>query len=307
MREQIYIKSVKLTSLGLAVLLAMPAMAQTGELPRPGVRAEARAETRIDAANMTVEERATIRAEAEVKAEERREMMANRLDEMHTKMAERARVAIEKRQEVFANLRTRIDAMRLHGDGSLRADLRARIDANDTRFAELRNKIEGSADADELKGHVREANDIFRGMSLEVPRTQLGAAFNRAKSFADGLVTLHGKLQARIDTASSAGSDVAELSSMNATLLSATTDVSTKIDASIDALRVLDFSGTTEENFTANKETLKAMRAELATYHQTLKGLRASAGEIVRGLKALTVTADSDTEVTAETEATDSE
>lgn len=262
-------------------LLALPAMAETDLLrsPKPLLRQAVQAEVKAEldkGENETPDKR-------EVRAEVR----ARILDEKSAKLAERARLELNHREELVKNLSERLEKLNGPKEEGVKAEFKLKFEAEREYLKTLREQIASTTDPEELKARVKDANDRFRGLSLEVPRAQLIASLNRAKVLSTGLSQLGVKLQARVDSAAAAGVDVSALRVLLADMASSTAEVSASADVSLQTVSGLTVDVKDQTAFKASKKSLQDVRAGLQALHAKLQSARKNAGEIVKGLKAL--------------------
>lgn len=206
------------------------------------------------------------------------------------KMKDRGNKEIDRRVESLTKLLGRISEMKKISETD-KAKFSADIQAEITKLANLKAKIDADTDTETLKADIKSIADSYRIYALIMPQIAIRAAADRINHIVDSFTTLSAKLQARITAAQTAGKDV----SASVTALA---EINTKVaEAKAQAaLAISGISSLTPDNgdkakAEANRAALVAARANIKTASTALKAARASAETIIKATKGLEVRA----------------
>lgn len=228
-----------------AVSGATPAFADTHEREEGRVKID---NIRFSTTSMEArkEARASTSAErAEKRAEMTKEAIAKRikmLEEMSARIGKMGRLSEEQIAAIQAQIQTAIDSLKaLESEESISAE-------------EARTTIQAT-----------------RAFLLVVPQAQVMAAANRILATAGQLEGVSDKLEARIEAAEDAGTDVASLRTTLAHMDAQIADAKVQAQAAIDLVKNLDADSGDDTVKAANTAALKAAREKLKLAHLAIK------------------------------------
>ncbi|HAO64846.1 TPA: hypothetical protein DCQ44_02590 [Candidatus Taylorbacteria bacterium] len=208
---------------------------------------------------------------------------ALKLDATNTRLQGQADKEITRRLDLLNKMAARIEEMKkvsAAGKASLSTDLQAHVNL----LNNLSTKIKADTDAATLKSDVQSIAKAYRVYMLVMPQLQITVAADRLASTSDLLTNFALKLQERITTSQTAGTDVTALQ----TLL---TDMNAKIaDAKVQAAAAIaKVTGLTPDSGDAavqasNQFALKAAREDIRVGTQDIKAANKDANQIRVGL-----------------------
>ncbi len=202
-------------------------------------------------------------------------------DKRTNKLNERAAMEIDRRIESLNKLVVKINAIKKLNT-SQKTDFVNQIQTEISNLQTLKAKIEADTDPAVLKTDVQSIVKSYRVYALFMPKIEVIAAADRMEDAADQISSLSAKLQTRIDSAKTAGQDVASLQTLLIDMKAKTADAKTQAANAINAVISLTPAG-----FPANKTTLKSARALLRVGHQDLMTAHHDAQSIIQGLHTL--------------------
>jgi len=193
----------------------------------------------------------------------------------------RAAHEIDRRLADLSLILTRISTFK-HITDSDKASLMLSVKTEITNLKSLKSKIQADTNLATLKADVKSIVDSYRVFVLFIPKIHLLAATDRMLSIADELTSLSVKLQAKIQSAKTAGKDVASLQELLDDITNKVAD--TKSLASTVQSTVTPLS---PDGYPGNRSTLLAGRDMLRTGHNDLIEASHDAQKIIQGLKSL--------------------
>lgn len=213
----------------------------------------------------------------------RMEVRANAEAKADDKSKERANKEIERRMDSLGDMVERLgDMARLSGD--VKASLSAQLQAQINALVALKAKVEAATTTAVLKEEVKSITGSYRIFALVMPKAAITAHADRLTTVAAQLGTLGSKLQARIDAAKAAGTDVSAAVSAMAVFNTEVANAKAEIKAALDLVAPLSADMGNEATFKANLEVLKDAQKKLQAAQQDLKDARKEVNDIRKGL-----------------------
>jgi hypothetical protein len=151
-----------------------------------------------------------------------------------------------------------------------------------TNLQTLSAKVKSDTDPVVLKTDVQSIVKSYRVYLLFVPKIEIIAAADRMENVADQMSSLSAKLETRIDSAKSAGSDVSTLVTLLADMNAKISDSRVQGTNAINAVLPL-----TPDGYPANASTLQSARKMIQTGRLDLVTGRQDAEKILKGLRAI--------------------
>lgn len=283
---------------GAAVALANDSV-DTSANVRAGARVQVGNQVRVHLnADATEQEDTDTEDGTTTRARSRGDARAEAEDRLTDRMKERAHMEIERRMELLNHLSDRIEgALRISGDdkSSLSSLIQAQIDM----LVALKAKIESNTSTTSLRDDIKSINDSHRAFAFVAPKAAITAYADRLKTLVAQMTTLGAKLQARIDAASSAGTDVSAAVTAMADYNAKITDAQAQITAAADEVSALQADNGDATVAAANKAALKDARAKLDLARKDLETARKDVHAILKALPK--VEASSQADASAET------
>ncbi len=238
-----------------------------------GVRANAQADFEAPGASTTRQARVEARMDA------------------HASDAQaRAGKEIDRRMSALDDLASRISSM-ARVSGEVKTGISSTISAQVAALVELKAKIAAETDPAALKADVQSITKSYRIFALVMPQGRISAAADRIKTSASTAAALSTKLGTRITAAQQAGKDVSALISARADMDAKITDASAQADAAVALVANLKPDNGDVGVKATNDQALKDARAKIQVAMKDLQQIRTDADTIVKGLKALGVSA----------------
>lgn len=200
-----------------------------------------------------------------------------------TKVRSHGDTSIDARIENLTKLVARLgDAQRLSGDAktSIIATLNTQIDA--LKALKVQIDTEGTTT---LKDDVHSVTKDFRVYALVMPKAAITAAADRIMTIAGQMETFSSKVKARIDAASSAGTDVSASQTAYADFTAKVADAKVQAQAAISLVATLTPDGGDKTKMDANTAALKAAKAKIDAAQADLKSARTDIGTILKNIK----------------------
>lgn len=191
--------------------------------------------------------------------------------------------SIDARIANLTKLVARLDeAKRLTTDAktSLTAMLNSQIDA----LKALKVKIETEGTTT-LKDDVHSVTTDFRIYALVMPKAAITAAADRIMTITGQMETLADKIKARIDAASSAGTDVTTSQTAYADFTAKIADAKVQAQAAVSLVANLSVDEGDKTKLEANTAALKSAKAKIDAAQADLKAARADIGTILKNIK----------------------
>lgn len=213
-----------------------------------------------------------------------------------TKLQARGSAEIDRRIAALASLNARAQAMQ-KVTPAFKDSLSTALQNQSTALIALKAKINADTDTATLKTDLASVTDSYRIFALVLPQARIAAAADREVTLVSMMSTLGSKLQARIQAAGQGGATVTALTT-------ALTDMATKLqDAQTQATNAVTISAAlTADNgdktiMASNTATLKTARGNIKTSQSDLVAARKDVDTIIKGLKAVEVSASASTTV----------
>ncbi len=198
---------------------------------------------------------------------------------------------IDRRIKALTELNTRIQGMQKVTD-AFKTGVSASITNEINTLNGLKTKIDADTDAATLKADVQSITKSYRIFALVIQQGHIAAMADREVVLVSMMSTLGSKLQARIQTATTAGASTTVMSA-------ALTDMAAKLQS---AQKNAEESVTTSSSLTpdegdaaklkSNNEALQKARASLKAGHADLVAARKDAATIIAALAKLNASAN---------------
>ncbi len=201
---------------------------------------------------------------------------------------------IDRRVAAINALNTRVQGMQKVTE-TFKQNLTAAIQNQLTGLATLKAKIDADTDSATLKADLKSVTDSYRIFALVVPQIQISAAADREVALVSMMSTLGAKLQARVQAAAQAGATTTALTAALTDMATKLSDAQTKASAAVSASVPLAPDNGDKTVMASNTATLKGARTAIKEGMADLVAARKDVDIIVKGLKALEVSASAST------------
>jgi hypothetical protein len=209
-------------------------------------------------------------------------MKADREDKHMQKRQEKGSSEIDKRIESLTNLKNRLASIKLL-DATALATISANLDAEIAKLQALKTQIQSDTSTTTLKDDVKSITQGLRIFAVVEPKARIAASASRINAVVTQLSALTTKLQARIDTAKTAGVDTTAAVAALADLQAKSADAKVQADAAV-ALTVNLAPDNGDATIRAtNLQALKDAKAKLVLAQKDLADARHDAAT-VRGV-----------------------
>ncbi len=197
---------------------------------------------------------------------------------------DRSGLMIDARIKSLTELKTRLASMKLLPASEL-ATIQTSLDVEIGILNNLKAKIAADTSADVLKTDAESITKANRVYLLVEPKARIAAVASRINAVVIQMTTLGGKLQGRITSAQTAGTDVSlavtAMSDFNAKIA----DAKTKADAAMSETANLQVDNGDKTILASNTAALKDARAKLQAAEADLKAAHKDAGTIAGVVK----------------------
>ena len=210
--------------------------------------------------------------------------VAAKIDARLQGVKEKADAEIDRRITALNEMTAKVQAM-AKVSGDTKGSVAALVSSEIANLTALKSKIEAETDLTALKTDVKSITGSYRIFALVIPQGRVEVAADKIVDVASSLMALSGKLQARIETAKSAGRDVADVSAKLADLNTKVADANTQASAAASAVATLAPDNGNATKAEANAETLKESRAKIKIALKDIDDARSDAKSIVKTLK----------------------
>jgi hypothetical protein len=232
------------------------------------------------AARSTLTPETTTAVKTAVKADTTVSKDATKITDLQTKAGKE----IDRRIAALNQLSARIASMKKTTDAQ-KAALTTTIEDQITTLSALDAKIQAETDLATLKTDIQSITKSYRIFLLVLPQGSITAAGDRALSLVDSMTAIATKLETRIATAKTAGSDVSVLEASLADYNAKLADAKTQVQAAIDAISKLTPDGGDKTKMAANQAALKAAHAKIQSAQKDFVAARKDAKDITQTLK----------------------
>ncbi|MDR3643279.1 MAG: hypothetical protein P4L74_06680 [Candidatus Doudnabacteria bacterium] len=206
----------------------------------------------------------------------------------------RADAQIQARIAALNELQVRIGQM-VKVSSDEKANLNSNIQASIGTMTNLQAKIDADTDNTTLRTDVQSITKSYRIYVLIMPQGRITAAADRVMTIVGLFGDLSAKLQTRITAAQTAGQNVTALNASLADMNSKTGDANVQAQAAIAEIAGLQPDNGDKTIFTSNQAALKDARSKIKLAMTDLKTARQDAGNIVKALISMKVTASATT------------
>lgn len=193
----------------------------------------------------------------------------------------RGDLEITRRIETLNKLIIKINAFKRLSSVQ-KSDLTSQVQTQIDSLTVLKTKIDADSDTATLRTDVKSIITDYRIYVFFIQDINLIAAAERMGTAIDNMTILSGKLQTRITDAQGKGSDVTELNTKYADMLTQLSNAKVLVDEVNSKL-----SGLTAADYPANKTSLDDSRVKLRTAFTDLKNSYEDAFSIIRLLKQI--------------------
>ncbi|MDE1924747.1 MAG: hypothetical protein KGH79_01020 [Patescibacteria group bacterium] len=200
-----------------------------------------------------------------------------------TKAISRGDQEITRRIQALNDLNTRVQGMQAVTD-SFKQNLAASIQTEITTLTTLKAKIDADTDLATLKTDIQSITKSYRVYVLILPQGRIAAAADRVVTIVSMMSTLGSKLQARVQTASSAGNDTTALTAALTDMSSKLQDAQTQAQAAVTATASLQPDNGNATVMASNTAALKQARTDIQTATKDLQAARKDITTVVSGL-----------------------
>ncbi len=198
-------------------------------------------------------------------------------------MQQRGATEIDKRIDQLQKLSARVSGMKRLSDSEKTA-VSANLATAISSLTTLKAKI-ATETGDALKADMQSIAKAYRVYLLVLPQAAVTAAADRELAISAQFEAESVKLQARIDAAQAAGTDVSALTSALSDMNAKVADAKVQAQAAIDLVATLSPDDGDQATLTANTAALKSARAKLQAGQTDLKAARKDMATIVGGVK----------------------
>ncbi len=275
MKKHLIIKAI-LAALGFSVLVPAFAFAQVG--------ATVNANTTVTPTSASLSLRSKVTASSTVEAT-RAERAKDKGDQ-----------EIDRRVASLNALLIRVGQMNKINE-QLKATITTNIQNEISGFATLKAKIDADTDLATLKADIKSVTDSYRIYILVIPQSRLTAAADRMATVINMMASVGAKLQARINTAKTAGSDTAALEVALTDLGAKLTSAQTHAQAAVSGIAGLAPDQGDKTVMAKNDAAIKASQGEIKAGTQDLVDARKDIATIVGGLGKLKANASASSTV----------
>ncbi|KND50414.1 MAG: hypothetical protein AB202_02045 [Parcubacteria bacterium C7867-007] len=200
------------------------------------------------------------------------------------KVAAAADTGIDARIQKLNDVLIRLDKTERLSD-SARASIKAAVTGQIQSLKDVKVKIETNSTST-VKERMNTANQPFRAAGLILPKAAITAAADRIMTIAGQMEVFSAKIEARIDAASAAGTDVSAartaLANFDAKVASAKVNAqaAAKLVATVSADKEAD-----EATFKANVAALREAKLKIDAAQADLKAARTEIGNLLKSIK----------------------
>ncbi|HWC57730.1 MAG TPA: hypothetical protein VG621_02170 [Candidatus Paceibacterota bacterium] len=218
--------------------------------------------------------------------------------DLEVKAQDRAAQEIDRRVTALTSLATRISAMVRVSDqekSTLQSSINSQISMLDT----LKAKIAADTDAATLKADVASITKAYRIFILVMPQGRIAAAADRISTTADLMTQLGAKLQTRMSDAANAGHDITALQSTYSDYMAKIADAKAQATTATNLTANLTPDNGDATVAASNKTALTNARSAIKTAVSDLQKARTDATTIVKTLKGWAPTTGTSTSTSA--------
>ncbi len=195
----------------------------------------------------------------------------------------KAEKEIDRRIAALGKLGARVDGMVRVSD-SLKQAIKANNEAQVKILTDLKVKIAADEDIDTLKADIKSITQSYRVFALVIPQGHITAAADRIANITVIMQNIGTKLQARVEAAGAAGTDV---TAATASLVKIDANIKlaqAKAIAAVNAVVALTPDNGDTAKREANLKALKAAQAEIKAANKILVDTRKEFAMIVKSL-----------------------
>ncbi len=209
---------------------------------------------------------------------------------------ERAAQEIDRRIASLNAMLVRVTAMKKI-TAELKANLKQNVELEIQGFTALKEKIEADTDLATLKTDIQSVTQSYRIYALVMPQVHISVAADRMATIINMMVASGAKLQARINTAKSAGNDTTALETALQTLGTKLQSAQAHAQASVNLIAPLVPDQGDKTVQASNEAAIKNAQAEIKAGHADLVAARKEIGNIIKGLGTMKASATASTTV----------
>lgn len=228
-----------------------------------------------------VEER---RQEHASNTEDRQQKQEELQQQRQQKLEDRGTNEIDKRIESLTKLKERLSGVKLIGADVL-AGILSSIDAEIAKLQGLKTNITSGEASTTLKADVQSVTKSLRIYALVEPQAHIAASASRISAVVTQMTALADKLQARIDSAKSAGTDTTAAESALADLKVKIADAKVQADAAVSETANLQADNGDATVRASNNAALKDARHKLVAAEKDLAAARHDAAKVYAVVK----------------------
>lgn len=281
-------KTMSITSAGAAVAILTVAA--------PAFALPVGAEARLNAgAHLGGPASTTVQARAEARADAK----AARMGAHEEQAKQRGENEIDRRIRMLTDLNAKVQGM-LKVSDSGKTSVDAIVQTQIAALTDLKARIQADDSTTTLKADMQAITKSYRIFALVIPQGHIKVAADKVHTAATNIAAVSGKLATRLSDAATAGKDVASLQLVQSGIAGKLADAIASADAAVSLTANLQPDNGDKTVMASNEAALKDARAKIQTALKTLQGVRADLGTIVKGLKALNVSAEASTTVSVQ-------
>lgn len=214
---------------------------------------------------------------------------------------EKADQEIARRIDALNALSARVNGMvKVSSDD--KANLNSEIQSQITAMNTLQAQVTADAAANSttsLKADVQSITKAYRIFALVIPEGAIEAAADRVETIVGLMTQLAGTLQTRITAAQSAGADMTASVSALADMNAKVADANTQAQAAVTEIADLQPDNGVQSVKDSNTAALKDARTKIQAAQQDLVTARKDAGNIVKALESLSISASASSTTSA--------
>ena len=202
----------------------------------------------------------------------------------------KANTEIASRISALNALLTRIGQMsKISSEQQGQLTLEIQNDLN--QLTTLQSKISADTDPATLKADMQSITKAYRVYALDLPKGRIEASADRVETIVSTMNDLGAKLQVRIATAQTAGTNVTVAQSAYMDFQSKVADAQKQAQAAISAVADLVADNGVASVLQSNSQALKSAAAQIKVATADLSQARKDATTIINGLKSSKITA----------------
>jgi hypothetical protein len=222
------------------------------------------------------------------------------LDAKATAAQDKANQEIDRRIAALNELTARINQMTRVSD-TLKQGLTSNTQGQVGLLTTLKAKIDSDTDMTTLKTDIQSITTGYRTYALVMPQGRISAGADRVANVTTMMQAVGMKIQARLQAAQAAGSDITAEVKVLTDLGAKITDANTQAQASINVIAPLAPDNGDKTVKAANDKALKTAQADLRAAQADLVAARKDIDTLIKGLGTLKPSAAATTTTTTTT------